>query len=139
MAQQPCARACLGGDAASVEADAQRINGVLRQSGAEIPAAAMLISVDNGLSVQEYLDSTGRVFAVSWNGPALPDLKVLLGDYFTSYTATLARLPNPGRQRALQVTSANLVVRTAGHLRAYRGLAYLQDRVPAGVAIRDLR
>lgn len=139
MARLPCARASLGGDASSVVFDAAQLNGALQQPTPNGSGMALLISVDNGISVHEYLDSTGFVFAVEWSGPALPNLNVLLGNYFSPYSAGLAALAMPGRQRAVRIVSADLVVRTAGHLRAYRGVAYLSDRIPVGVTLGDLR
>lgn len=137
LAAPPGARAELGGDVASVRADAAQLNGVL-QSLAAPPATGMSITIDNGISVHEFVDAGGLVFAVRWSGPAVPDLRVLLGRFFTAYTAGLATLANPGRQRAIQVVSADLVVRTGGHLRAYTGLAYLRDRIPPGTVIENL-
>lgn len=133
-----CARASLGGDTSSITADAAQLNGVV-QSVAGSPVNPWVISVDNGISVHEYVDASGLVFAVLWSGPAVPDLRILLGTYYPAYAAGLTALVNPGRKRAVQVVSANLVVHTGGHMRAYSGLAYLQDRIPSGTSIGNLR
>ena len=38
--------------------------------------------------VREYVNSSGTVFAIAWEGPWLPDLRQVLGDHFESiYTA----------------------------------------------------
>ncbi len=131
------AHAALGADAASIEADAVQLHGVTQRSTGP-SYAVVTIAADNGILVREFLDSSGRVFAVNWRGPAVPDLSGLLGSYFNSYTSLLAALPNAGRQRAVRAAAADLVVVSAGHLRAYSGLAYLPQRIPAGVALATL-
>jgi hypothetical protein len=132
------AQAALGGDAASIVADAAQIHGAI-QSSTAAPVGTAIISADNGITVHEFLDSSGMVFAVRWSGPAVPDLQELLGRYFAPYTAVLATLPAAGRQRAIRVITADLVVLSAGHMRAYSGLAYLPQRIPPGVALESLR
>ena len=132
------AHATLGGDAASIMTDAAQLHGMMQPStGASLGMVS--IAADNGITVHEFVDSSGLVYAVNWSGPAVPDLKGLLGEYFAAYTRLLSALPNAGRQRAIQVATADLVVRSGGHLRAYHGLAYLPPRVPAGVALETLR
>ncbi len=138
LAWLSCAHASLGDEAASIISDAAQLNGVV-QPEAGSALNPVVISVDNGISVHEYVDASGRVFAVAWSGPAVPDLRILLGTYYPAYTSGLASLVNPGRQRAVQVIAANLVVRTAGHLRAYSGLAYLKDRLPSSTTLESLR
>jgi hypothetical protein len=133
----PAAHAALGGDAASIAADAAQLRGVEQQSMG--PSFGMVaITTDNGILVHEFVDDSGLVFAVNWSGPAVPDLRGLLGSYFASYASVLSGLPNPGRQRAIHAITADLVVVCGGHLRAYTGLAYLPARVPAGVAPETL-
>src|SRR5580698_5630048 len=39
-----------------------------------------------GTVVREYVSPGGRVFAVSWQGPFLPDMKQILGRYFGQYS-----------------------------------------------------
>jgi len=134
----PAARAALGGSAAGIGADAAQLHGSLQASqGAAF--STVTITTDNGITVREFVDSSGLVFAVNWSGPAVPDLHGLLGEYFANYTQVLSALPNAGRQRAIHVVTAGLVVLSGGHLRAYSGLAYLPVRIPAGVAIEALR
>jgi Protein of unknown function (DUF2844) len=40
-----------------------------------------------GSTVREYATHTGGVFAVTWSGTQVPDLKVLLGSYFDRYVS----------------------------------------------------
>jgi hypothetical protein len=131
------ARAALGGDAASVLADAVAskgtVNTVVRQQ-----YDIQEFTADSGVRVREYLNREGVVFAVSWSGPVLPDLQRLLGTHFAEYTAALAALDHPGLHRSVRVASSTLVVESGGHMRAYAGRAYLPALVPAGVSPAEL-
>lgn len=132
------AYANLGGDADSIRADATEFVGTL----ASLDGSGYLIaeiSTDSGMRVREFLNRDGFVFAVSWSGPAVPQLQRLLGVHFPAYLAALAALDRPGLHRTLRVATPDLVVEAGGHLRAYQGRAYLPTLIPAGVAAADLR
>ena len=73
--------AALGGDAGSVNADVTELKGALRITSTT-PVATHEITAASGTLVREYLGPDGHVFAVSWQGPANPDLRQLLGDFF---------------------------------------------------------
>ena len=45
-----------------------------------------------GTTVREYVSASGKVFGVAWEGPTLPDLRQVLGVYFTSPWRPLRRL-----------------------------------------------
>jgi Protein of unknown function (DUF2844) len=130
--------AALGSDAPSVLADAANLSGamsseVLQQYTIEE------ISAESGMRVREFLNRDGVVFAVSWSGPALPDLQQLLGAHYAEYSAAVAALSHPGLQRSVRVASPGLVVESGGHLRAYAGRAYLPALIPPGVSAVELR
>ena len=132
------AHAGLGGDSASVQDDGADLHGVVSYeigSGYSVQE----ITAESGMRVREFLDENGRVFAVTWSGPVLPDLRRLLGERFAEYAAALAALKNPGLRRSVRVAMPDLVVESAGHLRAYVGRAYLPVRVPSGFSLPDLR
>ena len=132
------AHAGLGGDAASVLSDAAELQGVV-QSASRPLYDVQEINADPGMRVREFLNRDGIVFAVSWAGPAMPDLQRLLGAHFPAYTAALAALTHPGLHRTVRVSATGLVVESGGHLRAYSGRAYLPALIPAGVSGADLR
>lgn len=137
LAQVPPARAGLGYDAASVQSDADDLHGVAQVTSLR-QYAVYEIDSGSGMQVREYVDRSGTVFAIAWVGPAVPDLRGLLGMHFAAYSEALARMSLPGRHRMLRVASPELVVESDGHLRAYRGRAYLPALVPAGIAAADL-
>ena len=136
-AMQP-ARAGLGGDVVSVVADAAELHGVARATPLQRYAIEEITS-DSGIRVREFLNRDGIVFAVTWNGPVVPNLRTLLGSSFESYIKGLGALKHPGTQRSLRLASAELVVESGGHMRAYGGRAYLPPLIPAGASPADLR
>jgi hypothetical protein len=101
--------------------------------------ATVEIGTENGGHVREFVSPDGVVFAVAWEGPVPPDLRPLLGTSFAAYARALAALQQPGLRRSLHIASSDLVVETAGHLRAYRGRAYLPALIPDGTPTSDLR
>lgn len=131
------AHAALGGDLTSVTADAQSLHGTLRT--ASMPAYEVHeISGDNGLRVRELANRDGVVFAVLWNGPAMPDLRLLLGANFQDFSAAVAA-QRPAARRSLKVELPHLVVESGGHMRAYDGRAYLPALIPTGTSPADIR
>ncbi|WP_235914254.1 DUF2844 domain-containing protein [Rugamonas rivuli] len=88
-------------------------------------------TLDSGTVVREYMNAEGVVFAVSWNGPALPDLRTLLGDKFAVLTSTAAKRPKAGHSQ-LAVEQQDVVIVSGGHMRAYAGHAWIPGTLPAG-------
>jgi hypothetical protein len=131
------AQACLGGDAASVLEDAGELHGTMQQSALARYEVEEITS-NNGMLVREFRGRDGRVFAVSWAGPAMPDLQRLLGAQFATYTSVLAARDHPGLHRSARVATPDLVVESDGHLRAFTGRAYLPTKLPAGVSPAEL-
>src|ERR1700690_3966741 len=71
-----------------------------------------------GTHVREYVSGSGVVFAVTWDGPVLPDLKALLGKHFDAMVAESARLPKAGRSH-IAVNRPEVVINSGGHMRAF--------------------
>jgi hypothetical protein len=132
------AGAALGGDAASVLSDAAELHGIERSTLLQ-QYDIHEITNDSGMRVREFLNRDGIVFAVTWNGPVVPDLRSLLGTSYDAYSQGLAALQPSGVHRSLRIASSNLVVESGGHLRAYSGRAYLMHLIPAGTSTADLR
>jgi hypothetical protein len=137
LGQRP-ACAGLGGNATSVTSDANELRGVAHSTVGP-RYATVEIGMANGVHVREFMNLDGVVFAVAWDGPVPPDLRPLLGTSFSAYARALAALKQPGLRRPLRIASSDLVVETAGHLRAYRGRAYLPALIPDGTPTADLR
>ncbi len=92
----------------------------------------------SGTRVSEYVSAGGRVFAVTWEGPVLPDLKALLGNHFDALLAESARVPRAGRSR-IAVNLPEVVINSGGHMRAFEGSAWIPADFPAGFSAGDLR
>ena len=93
----------------------------------------LTISTPAGISVREYLNRDGIVFAVNWSGPVPADLQQLLGASLCNLRCSRwLRLRHPGIHRSLRLESSGLIVELGGHLRAYSGRAYLAALIPRG-------
>jgi len=91
----------------------------------------------SGTRVSEYVSESGIVFAVTWEGPVLPDLKALLGKYFDTMVAESARAPRAGRSR-IAVNLPEVVINSGGHMRAFEGSAWIPAQFPAGFSADDV-
>ena len=130
------AHATLGGSEQSIHLDANALGG-----GAQVTAVAsprvLEIQTPGGVTVRQYLNANGKVFGIAWEGPLLPDLSRLLGPYYADFE-TEAKRPHASRH-ALRVQTQDIVVESAGRMRAMRGRAYLPALLPAGFNLETLR
>jgi hypothetical protein len=131
------AEAGLGGGYASVEADRDHLAASLHSTAAATHMVHQLIMA-NG-AVHEYARGDGVVFAVTWQGPARPDLRQLLGGYFDRFQADNALHGGRRARRPLSVNQVDLIVQSGGHPGAFRGVAYLPQLAPPGFSISDLK
>ena len=91
------------------------------------------INRPDGGVIREYVTPAGKVFGVSWSGPAMPDLTQLLGAYHAEFRDTLRAQPKSYGRRPAAVHNADLVVESSGRMRAFQGRAYLNSMLPKGV------
>jgi hypothetical protein len=124
------AGATLGGSAESVVTDQSKFHAkravVERQD-----YAVHEISADDGTVIREYVTPADKVFGVSWTGPTIPDLAQLLGTYNTEFQTAMHAAR--GRRSSAAVHNPDLVVESSGHMRAFRGRAYLNSMLPGSV------
>jgi hypothetical protein len=128
--------AALGSDAASIAADRAHFQAsvnVLPHGLYDIHE----MTLSTGTTVREYAAPGGVVFAIGWDGPAMPDLHQTLGVHFEEYLAA-ARANQDGHHH-LAAQRGDLVIMSTGHMRAFAGRAYLASAVPPGVSIDELR
>jgi len=128
------AAATLGEDAASVQADQAQMQGKLQITSAG-KFSVHEIQLPSGAAVKQYVSPAGMVFAVSWKGPSLPDLRQLLGRYFEQYVES-ARTQGAGPRAGQQ---PGLVVQSGGHMRAFFGRAYVPQMLPRGVLAEEIQ
>jgi hypothetical protein len=126
----------LGEPEASVQADGQRLLGAIKESN-HGSYRVHEMQLPSGTLVREYAGMDGNVFAVTWRGPFMPDLRQTLGRYFDTYAAA-AKAARADRNH-LQIEQSDLVVQVSGHMRAFKGRAYLPQAIPGGVSLGDLQ
>jgi hypothetical protein len=130
------ASAALGELESSVKVDAALVQGSVKIQ--ERPLYRVHeIQLPSGTVVREFVSPAGKVFAVAWRGPMMPNLRQTLGQYFDNYVA-VSKLKE-SHHRRVQVHQDDLVVESAGHMRAFAGHAYLPSAVPSGVDLGDLQ
>ena len=123
------AAASLGGDATSVQSDASNMRAQLRVTQRQSYAVHELQTA-SGVLVREYISPTGKVFGVSWQGSVLPDMRQVLGAYYSRLTNAS---PNRRPQGPITINEPGLVLQSSGHMRAYTGKAYIPQMLPEGV------
>ena len=128
--------AALGGDATSVQADLVRMKGALRTTSS---AAFTVheITTSSGTVVREYLSPGDKVFAVSWRGPVIPDLRQMLGTYYGLYEQA-ASTPHVGSHRHFAIQQPGLVVQSSGRMRAFSGRAWAPGLLPQNFSANDI-
>jgi len=130
------ARAALGGPADSVESDRVSMKALTRP----VPLGALSkqeLQLPSGTVVTEYLGSNGLVYAVTWHGPTLPNLQLILGNYFANLKAA-AQQPAV-RRRLVRVNSPDIVIESSGKTRAFAGRAWVPAMLPSGVTAAEIQ
>jgi hypothetical protein len=123
------ALAGLGDDGSMVDRDVieLRAQRTVNQSSAY---SVHELTLPGGTTVREYLTPAQKVFAVSWRGPSIPDLQLLLGTHFPRFQNAVRAM---GRaRRPVMVQESDLVIESGGHPRAFSGMAYLPRLMPPG-------
>lgn len=132
------ALAALGGDVSSVHEDQAQMKGSLKTTQA--PAYTVHEITAPGNTVKEYVSPAGKVFAVTWHGPFIPNMQQLLGTYFDQFAAAAKaqRESGPGH-RPVTINQPGLVFQNGGHMRSYFGKAYLPAMLPQGVTKDEIQ
>jgi len=134
------ARATLGGDSASVDADRIRVQGALLRIVRSDAFTVHEVQSSSGTTIREYMSSTGTVFAVAWEGPWLPNLRQILGPYFENYQrAVQSGSANRRARGSFKIDLPDVVVQMSGHPRAFSGRAYVPRLMPQRVQAESIR
>ncbi len=123
--------ASLGGNLDSVSADRVHMKANLTVTSKDNYNIHQ-IQAPEGTIVEEYVSSTGTVFAVAWRGHFMPDMQQLMGTYFNQYSAALQSQQKHFGHQPLNIKQSELVVQTGGHMRDYFGRAYIPSLLPSG-------
>ena len=134
------ARATLGEDLASVQADTLRLAATRRVSSA-LQSQVHTLTLADGSTIRQHLGSDGRVWAISWSTRFKPRLDELLGSHFPAYAqaAQQALQQRAGVRHRAALAQGDLVVESTAHLGAHVGRAYLRSRAPAAALPDALR
>ena len=129
------ALAGLGDDASSVELDRVSMKAALRVTpyvGYDVHE----IQTPAGTVIHEYVSAQGKVFAVSWRGPGLPDLAQLLG----SYAAQLAQAQPRSHynHHHLRIETPEVVMQSDAYLRSRSGRAWVPALFPQSLSPKDI-
>lgn len=129
----------LGDDVSSVEADQAHMQGSLRATQTQAYTLHE-IQGPTGTVVREYVSSSGKVFAVAWQGPWPPDMRQILANFFTPYQqAAQARANLHAGRSPLTISQPGLIVQSVGHMRSFAGRAYIPEMLPQGVSAEAIR
>src|SRR6201996_4198340 len=128
--------ATLGEAEISVQTDAAHSLAAIKSSQEREGYRVHEIAMSSGTVMREFVGPDGKVFAVAWHGPARPDLRQALGQYFGAFTA--APRSKLSDRRHVQIRQGDVVVEGSGHRRALSGRAYLLSAIPSGVSLGDL-
>ncbi len=131
------ATAELGGDKASIEANRVSMHATLTIMTAQSAMVHEMVSPD-GVTIREYTNPEGTVFAVSWTGPVLPNMRQLLGAYFDRYMEILSQMPFRAHTPVV-LRQPEFVLESGGRMRSFVGRAYLPQKIPSGVSIDTLK
>jgi hypothetical protein len=96
-------------------------------------------SQDDVVNIKEFVDSTGLVYAVRWDGPRPPDLNALLGKYFPEYSLAVVATPFRVPHRRLMADSNNLHISQFGRPGNLSGIIYLKNQLPPDIHPEDLK
>ncbi len=121
-----------------MDADRVHINASLRVTQKKNYSVHELRS-SAGAVVREFVSPSGRVFAVAWHGPVLPDMKELLGSHFEEFQQAAQAQNRRGGHGPLIIQHPRLVVELGGHMRSFAGRAYLPDETPSDVPHEEIR
>lgn len=131
--------AALGGNAADITTEAAVARMQLRAVRSS-PGRYRMYELQGGAArtqVRQYARADGKVFGVAWNGAVKPDLRQVLGAYFTRYIDAVRAAPRPRGVR--RIVTPDFVIVFSGHMRHFTGAAWLPGSMPANVKPADIR
>lgn len=129
------AHAALGGNFASVQAEAQRVKGTVHTVA--MPSYDVHEIQVNGRTVErQYMSHTGQVFGISWRSKDTANLQAMLGSYFPTYqSGTVRRID----LHHAALTTPDLVVQVGSFIKTFMVRAYIPANVPAGIDASEIR
>jgi hypothetical protein len=132
------AQAALGESADSIAATKKALSAV--QSDIRTSSKYTVHEIQSeATTVREYLSLSGIVFGIAWNGMINPDLTPLLGTYASEHKKALSHLKKQPGRRYIIIKTENIVVEKWGHMRNFKGRAYVPSLIPEGVSVDEIK
>lgn len=132
-----CSYAALGRQAGSTDVD-QKMLHARKSVRPGVDFTVHELTLPSGTVVREFVGADGRVFAVAWRGPTLPDLQQIFGDdNLRTFLSAQPEHRSPRKSRT--VRSQDLVVHSTGSARFFTGFAYIPSLMPPRVREEDIR
>ena len=92
-----------------------------------------------GLRVHQFMGSSGKVFALAWQGKNHPDFSVVMGSHLAEFQQALAQAKaNRHGRGPITIDVGNFHLEMGGHAMAVHGRAWMTNRIPAGVDQNEL-
>ncbi len=97
------------------------------------------LTTKNGTTIREFVSPAGKVFGVAWQAPFMPNLQQLLGTYATNLQTASKEQTQIHHMRGLIVKTGDFVFVSNGHMRFFKGYAYVPSLVPSNVSLEVVR
>ena len=126
----------LGEQQSSIARDQATIRGATVQVTQHAHYALHAVSSPTGAQLHEYVAHSGMVFATTWSGRSLPNLKNILGAHYARYQQVIA-VPHTNHH-VLNITDGDFVVSMRKTQREFHIAAYVPTLMPQGTTVADL-
>lgn len=133
------AHAALGGQIDQLAAEKVSLKAVKHEIKSQAYFSVHEVTLKNQVVVREYADQQGHIFAVTWQGPLLPDLKTLLGDYAQDFQQASTKQQGTRSRSQLHSENSRIVIHATGRMHHFTGGAYLPDALPQGLNLNDIQ
>ena len=134
----PSAHASLGDDSSSIDRDQKHFSAKRGQAVNHSNYTVHELT-SASLTVHEFINQNGKVFAISWKGVHQPELSSILNTYFSEFETAQKKSSKAAiRSPFHRIESDRLIVDRGGHMRASYGKAYLKNELPKGVSINEI-
>jgi hypothetical protein len=128
----------LGQYESSVSVDQQYLRSEDRVQAFQAYKVHQLTSA-NGTIVREYISPQGLVFGVAWQAPFMPNMQQLLGSYVTNLQTASPTQTQVRHLRGRIVKTNDFVFVSGGHMRFWKGRAYVPSLLPNNVSAEVVR
>jgi len=130
------AQAGLGEHQTSIQRDHLAIRGSSVQVTQSVHYALHTVTAPTGAQLHEYVARSGTVFATTWSGRTLPNLKNILGTHYARYQQVIA-VPH-SNHHVLNIRDGDFVLYMRKTQQGFRVAAYVPTLIPQGITPADL-